>query len=274
MGRTVTYEIPLDTSLFTPLQAQPRMLFWIGMNGWPRWLSAHWVSFRKLLTEQGLGVVVAGLEMEYLRPFTFFDADLLVVTMAVRVRSDGGLFFLEALFAPPGEEPIARGRAILRPVRIGEGLALSATPANLSREILARFSGDEIVSEVPPRVIPKLALELETSGPPLAKASRPFDVHRHDCEVADQWSAIAIPDLAAAVREEIVSACAGQDPTLAAGLANPLRRITIEFRRAAFFLDRGRVDTRAFARGEQLIFLHRFLGSEGEEPNATAIEWF
>lgn len=274
MGRVVVFDLPVDTSLFTPLQVQPRTFFWLGMSGWARWLKEHWISFPRLLREQGIGVVIAGLDIEYLRPFGFFDADLIVSTIALRIREDGALFFVEGQFAPPEGEVFARGSAVLRPVRIDDGFALAATPKSLGQEILGRFSGDEIAPKVPARPIPALLAEIEAAAP-IATGSRPFTIHRHLVEVADQWSAIAIPDLAAAGRDEIVSSQSAKIPALRAGLAEPMRRCVVEFRRAAFFLDRGTIETKAFARPEGLSFVHRFVCSEGDDsPYATVVERF
>ena len=83
-----------------------------------------------------------------------------------------------------------------------------------------------------------------------------------------------MPDLAAGVREELVSTSAGRVRALGAGLAQPLRRMNAEFRRAAFFLDEITVECRAFLRGEELIFVSRFLHSADTESSATVIERF
>ena len=54
----------------------------------------------------------------------------------------------------------------------------------------------------------------------------------------------------------------------------PLRRIGVEFRRAAFFLDEIIVECRALLRGEELIFASRFLSSADKELSATVVERF
>ena len=74
---------------------------------------------------------------------------------------------------------------------------------------------------------------------------------------------------AAGVREELVSTSAGRVPTLGAGLAQPLRRISVEFRRAAFFLDEITVECRAFLRDNELTFVSRFVNSADKESSAT-----
>src|SRR5688572_27204171 len=101
MGRVTAFEMPVDTSLFTPLQLQPRAVLWMAMTGWARWLSEHWeMSFPRLLDEHGIGMVVAGFDVDYLRPFSFFDSGALIAMVRVRVREDGALLFLDMETAP------------------------------------------------------------------------------------------------------------------------------------------------------------------------------
>ena len=275
MSRSVRFEVPVDTSLFTPLQLQPRAVFGLGMSGWARWLREHWVAFPRLIRDQGLGVVIAGMELEYFEPFGFVDADALETNVAVTVRADGALVFLVARFVSPctGAE-VARVSGVLRPVRIGEGLTLAAHPANLRADIVANFGEDEVVRTGSRVRLRTLASELEAAEPPIAGACRAFTVHRHLCETADQWSGIALPDVTTDVREGLVSERSDDVPALAAAFVHPMRRLAIEFRRPAFFLDPLTVDCSAYVRDEELIFVHRFSSAVDNEALAMCMEWF
>lgn len=274
MARATRFEIPVDTSMFTPLQFQPRSVFGLAMTGWARWMREHWVPFPRLIKEHGLGVVIAGLDLRYLRPFTFFDADAVDAEVALAVRERGDLLFLDLRVAPSeGGRDVARVTAVLRPVRISDGLVLSAIPTNLDRDVVAGFEEDEILSTAPPR-LDSMVSELEGGDRPVAACSRTFTLHRHLCEAADQWSGIALPDLTTEVRENLIWGPGAGVPGLTAALVQPMRRIAIEFRRPAFFLDEIIAECRAYVRDDALVILHRLSSAADLEPLASFIEWF
>lgn len=273
MARSVTFELPVDTSMFTPVQLHARSVFTIVMSGWARWLREHWVPFPRLVRDHGLGVVIAGLDLEYLRPFTFFDADTLTATVTLRVAARGKLLVLTGVVAPDGDAAVARVEAVLRPVRISDGVVLAATPTDLDTDVLARFAEDEVVPVAPPRLGPTVD-ELEATHPLVASSSQTFTLHRHLCEAADQWSGIAVPDLTTEVREQVVSVSAADGDGLSAALLRPMQRIAIEFRRPAFFLDEITVECRAFRGAQGPVFLHRLSSALDGDALATVLEWF
>jgi acyl-CoA thioesterase FadM len=261
--------------LFTPLQLQPRAVFSLLMNGWARWLREHWVAFPRLIRERNLGVVVAGLDLEYLRAFSFFDSDALIARAALTVREDGGLLFFTASFAPSdGSEGVARASAVLRPVMIGEALVLSASPGNLDATTLESFEPNERVAAPPGRRLRGVAEALEAGGAPIGADSHVYTMHRHLCETADQWSAIAMPDLTAEVREKLVSVERAEIPALDDALRWPMRRITWEFHRPVFFLDEFVAECLAYTRDEELIFVHELRAPNEGHLLATSVEWF
>lgn len=273
MTRKTTFEIPTDTSLFTPIQLQPRAAFTLAMTAWARWLREHWVPFPRLIKDYGLGVVIAGLDLEYSRPFTFFDSDALVATTSLSVRDNGKLLFLDLSLCSSHGEEVARVAAVLRPVEITDGLILSAAPTTLSPEIIALFDDDEIVNVSRPRLGVALA-ELADGPPAMASAERSITVHRHLCEAADQWSGIALADIATESREQLAAARGGDLPELAAAFMQPMRRIAVEFRRPAFFLDEMRAQCTAFVRANSLVFVHQLLSAFDGEALAAFGEWF
>lgn len=162
--------------------------------------------------------------------------------------------------------------AVLRPVRIAERLALSAVPGDLDADVLATFAEDEFVSPASKRRIRQIVADVEAGAPAVATSLRSYTLHRHLCEVADQWSAIALPDLTSEVRERLVTE--SEDiPALNAAFVSPMRRMTMEFWRPAFFLDEFTIDCRAYERDGDVIFVHRFLRANDGEPLTTSVEW-
>ena len=274
MSRTVTFEIPVDTSLFTPVQLQPRAACWFAMTGWARWLREHWVSFPQLIRDHQLGVVIATLDLEYCRPFDFFEADTVVGTSGLSVRANGKLLILTTTISPPGGNDVARVTAVLRPVAIADGVALAATPTRLDLAAPPHFAPDEIVDGAPMRRMREVIKDLVSESPPIALHGRTFTLHRHLCEAADQWSGIALADLTTEVREELVALHSSDVPALAAGFVHPMRRITLEFRRAAFFLDEFSVECRTYESANGLAFVHRLARLPDDQELATFVEWF
>jgi acyl-CoA thioesterase FadM len=274
VARTVSFEIPADSSLFNPLQLQPRTAFWFAMTGWARWLREHWVPFPRLIRDHGLGVVIAGFDLEYLRPFAFFDSDAVAARAALRIRPGGRLLIFSVRLAPcEGGADVARVTAVLRPVRIGDGLVLSATPTNLDPETVERFAEDEMTEGPQPR-LSTVVEEIEDGRSPVAVGSRTFTLHRHLCETADQWSALALPDVMTEARESLIATAGDEAPALSAGLVEPMSRLWMEFQRPVFFLDDFAAECSAYTHDGRVVFLHRFRSPADGQPHATLVEWF
>lgn len=268
--RLVRFAVPTDTSLFTPLQLQPRFLLWLGMSGWVRWLGEHLVPFRRLIQEHRLGVVVLSVHLEYLQPFGFFDADEIVVEVGWRARMRGVVLQGDVSYIGDGKK-VAEARSIVRPVRIQDPHSLAAVPSHLSRSLLGQFQPDEVDRERPDRVVPALVQELER-GEAIVEASSPLMIHRHDCEVADQWSFIDVPNHVAAARETLVLARAGDIPALTSALSDPLRSIDVELTKPMYVLDQGTIATRAYSNGGGVSFVHRL--EAGAQEHAVVVERF
>ena len=268
--RLVRFTVPTDTSLFTPLQLQPRFLLWLGMSGCARWLQEHLVSLRHLIQDHRLGVVVLSVHIEYLQPFGFFDADEIVVEASWRARM-GGILLQGDYDYLDGDKKVAEGRCILRPVRLQDADSLAAVPSRLSRSLLERLQPDAVDRERPERVMPELVRALEM-GEALAAGSSPLMIHRHDCEVADQWSFIDIPNHVGAAREKLALEHAADIPALRAALSNPLRSIDIELHRPMYVLDQGTTSTKVYESGGQLSLVHRLY--TGDLEHAVVVERF
>jgi hypothetical protein len=183
------------------------------------------------------------------------------------------MFSVTGISAPDAREA-ARITAVLRPVRIGDGVALSATPTNLDAGVLAAFAADEIVPDGSRPRLRHAVAEIEGGRDPVAECSQTFTLYRHLCETADQWSGIAIPDLTAAVRESLAVAAGHERPVLTAALAQPLRQLSLEFRRAGFFLDQCTDHCRAYERAGEVAFVHRICTNPGADLMATVVERF
>jgi hypothetical protein len=268
--RRVRFSAPMDTSLFTPSQLQPRFLFWLGMSGWARWVKDYLVPFRLLIRDHGLGVVVVGVHLEYQRPFGFFDADELEVEAGWRAKMGG--IFLEGDYDFMGAgRRVAQGRCLLRPVRLKGLETFAAVPSRMPRSLLKRLEPDEVDRQCPLGLAAELAQEIEKAEP-LLEASLPLLIHRHSCEVADQWSFIDLPAHATAARESLLLEHGGEKAVLRESMKVPLRSVDIELSRPFYVLDQANTMTKVYHQDRRLDFVHRIQGSDGE--HALVVERF
>lgn len=271
MARASVFEVVYDTSLFTPLQLQPRSLLSLAFSGWAQWLKQHLVSFPRMIREHHCSVVIVGVECEYLAPFGFFDADSLQVVTTVKARKGGHLLACNNDFIG-ADKTVATVRWLLRPVLLIDEVSLAATPGKLTDELLARFQADEIDFESPPRLVPRAVETILAQGTVLEEGQLPFVIHRHFCELADQWCFVDVASHIGAARETLVLSRGEHSPDLREGLGKPLRKIEFELNRPYFLADGGIVATTAYRLDNALAFVHRLLSSSGTDVHGTAVE--
>jgi hypothetical protein len=277
MPRSCSYEVPADTGLFTPLHLQPTAVCRLAFNGAGRWLSRHAIGHRRLVAEHQTGFVFWAVQLVMGDSVGFFDADCLDVTVMGRVR--GGGTQVECDVEVRGLVGRAtRLRAVCVPLRLDGGPALSGAPARLGPEVLSAFRADEIVARPHRSPLPALRAAIAARGATLAHGRTPFVIHRHQCEVADQWFWPEAVSIAAGAREELVCAHAGRVPRLRLAMRSPVGRLDLLFSRPFSLFDEGAVLSTAYEWEDGLAFVHELVGTGagGDEPRprALAIEQF
>lgn len=274
MPRKVSFEITTDTSHFTPLQMQPRMLLATSFNAMSQWLRAYLVSFPKLIRDHHFSVVILAAEIDYPEPLSFWDYDVLHVEATFQVRRHGSRAQLDVSYR--SERGIAAQVGILLcPVRIDDPVSLAADPCVFGGDLLPRFQADEVIASSPNRPLPQLLKEIADAGSPLATYSYPFTVYRHLCEVADQWAFLEVPTLVSASRESLARIEGSKHPALRGGMSRAMRHYYNEFTRPYFWMQEGRVATTAYPFQDSVAYVHRLLSSQPtEETHATIIELF
>jgi hypothetical protein len=273
MPRWSTYQVPVDTGLFTPVGPQPTAIFRLAFTAAGEWLSRYAISHRRLVTEHHTGFVIWAAQFVAGEPTSFLDGDCLEVKMSGRVRGRGTQFECEGeLLSVSGAA--AALRACCVPLRLGDDAALTGVPARLSPEVMAAFLPDEI-DVLPYRSpVPVIRASLATQGTLLARRETPFTIHRHQCEVADQWFWPEAASLASAGREDLVRAGADDIPTLRAALGSPVQQLDLVFHRPFFLFDDAAVHTSAYDWQGCLVFIHDLVGTREDDPRATVIEQF
>ncbi len=272
MPRAIAFEWPVDTRTFNCLQLQPGVVAALAWSALARWLRSYLVPFPRLIGEHDTGLVVMGFHLHYHEPGTFFDMDAIRVLATLRSMRQGERAVLDLSVRRPDEVTLADARLVLCPVRIVEPHSLAATPAPFDARLGERFRPDETTPLSPARVVPELRTDVETGGSLIAEATRPFTIHRHLTEVAEQWSWTELPALLEASRE----AMATRDDTprvLLRAVSCPLRRLDIEFTAPLFSFESGATRSRAYDCGEAgLALVHRVTSDGGRVLNATAVE--
>jgi hypothetical protein len=264
MPRTIHWEIPSETSLFTPLQLQPRALTWLWMSGWARWLRTHWVSFPQQVRDYQTSYVIVGYTLTMGEPLGFTDTDTVEVDLDLWVGGRGR--FLESTIQVAGAgRTAARGHWVLMPVRIEEEQSMAAQPMRLRDELLAGLEPDEVVAEKPSNTVPARLAWIAEQSEPIAEYTHSFMVHRHHCEVADQWCFVDIPSLVAESREHMALAQMEQVEPLVAALSSPMTRLDVKLTRPLFAFDQAEVRTTACRsrNGAALYFIHRIVSALG-----------
>jgi hypothetical protein len=271
--RWSSFEVPVDSGLFTPVGLQPTAVCRLGFNAAGRWLARHAISHRRLVAEHGTGLVVWSAELAFEHPVGFFDVDCLELRVSGRVLGAGTQFECEVEVGGP-LDPRARLRACCVPLRLEGDPALSGTPARLGPEVMAAFRPDEIEARPHRSPVAGLRAAVLGQGAVLARGRVPFVIHRHQCEVADQWFWPEAVSLAAGGREELVQADAGRAPLLRSALQTPLRRLDLLFNRPFFLFDEGAVGSSAYEWQGRLVFIHELLGPGEDQPRALVSEQF
>lgn len=272
--RSVCFELVTDTSHFNPLQLQPRALLQISFNALARWLKEYLVPFPQLVQDHRLSVAILGASLTYEAPLRFFDDDSLRVEATCRLMEKGSRILLEVEFWGAGA-CAARVTLPLCPLAIEDPRSLAAAPTRIVGEMLERFAEDEIDAGSPPRCLPRARRVHIEAGSRLADGTSSFVVHRHLCEVADQWAFTEVPALVGASRESLAHEQGAGLPALNDALAKPLRSFDMELTRPYFWLQTGRVDTVAYRNDDGLAMIHRLTSDvPGRKVYGTVLERF
>jgi len=277
MARRHRITLPLDTCLFSPTQLQPATVLRYGMMGLAATIRAQLVEWPTLKKVHRTTVVIAGIALEYLRPFLFFSAPEIEIDSGLVARRGGKFLELECRLRTR-EGDFARLSMLNRPVRLSGSEALDATPTDLDGSLLGRLEADERHDGPIVRPLPGRLEEIASRGSLVAEGSTSFFISRSDCEIADQWQNVRLPDWFASGREQLV--LRHPNRVLTAGLREPMSRFLAEFRRPMYFGDEGALRTRAYLLDDLLAFVHEFSCvlpsvSEARRPLcATGIEEF
>ena len=270
MPRWESYEVPVDAGLFTPLGLQPTAVCRVGFNAAGRWLSENAISHRRLVAEHRTGFVVWSAQLNFDRPVSYFDGEQLELRVTGRVRGGGTQFECDVeVLGPSGATACMQACCV--PLRLDGDAALSGAPARLGADVIGAFLPDEVEARPHLSPVPQLCADIARDGILLARGRTRFVIHRHQCEVADQWFWPEAVSLASAGREELAMAT---DARVGSALGMPMRRLDLLFNRPFFLFDEGAVISTAYAWGGRLAFVHELMGVEAGEPRAIAVEQF
>ena len=273
MPRWCAYQVPLDTGMFTPLGLQPTALFRLAFNGAGDWLGRNAMSHRRLVKDHSTGLVIWSASFISGAPVSFFDADHLEVRITGRVCGGGTQFACEGEVLSSAK-PAAYMHACCVPLRLDGDPALSGVPARLSADVMATFLPDEIDARPHRSPVPGVRAAVVREGTLLARHQTHFTIHRHQCEVADQWFWPEAASLVSGAREDLLRAAADGVPVLKGALGAQLSRLDLLFNRPFFLFDDGAVVSSAYEWEGRLVFIHELAGAGDGHVRAVAIEQF
>jgi acyl-CoA thioesterase FadM len=274
MPRRSSYEVVLDASLFTPAQMQTVAIGRLGFQGGTRWLRDHVCSHRMLPSQYQVGLVLWALQLEYEKPLRFADADEVLVDVGARIRGPrSSQLEVETMVAGPAGVAV-RTRAVWVPLRLTGDQAHSGVPARLPDSLAGRFQDDEREQSPYRSRVRALCAALEREGRRLASGTATFRVHRHHCEVADQWYWVESLGFAGAAREELVRRCGTEAPELRLALAEGIRQVDAVWLRAGQLWDLIEVRTVGYRHGDTIAFVHELGLAEDDHrgPHAIVVE--
>ena len=170
---------------------------------------------------------------------------------------------------------LAIAQLIVRPVTILDPVSLGAEPAPMSESLLDQFEDDEVESASPERILPSRLAAVETTGSLLSEYTKPFRIHRHLSEVAEQWSWTEVPALVESARESLALEDQSENKMmLRRCLSHRISRFDVEFSRPYFSFESGEIVSRAYDVAEHLAFIHKFTSNRGSQLHATVVEVF
>ncbi|MES4825688.1 acyl-CoA thioesterase [Streptomyces anthocyanicus] len=228
------------------------------------------------MTEHRVGFVLWSWQLEYEKPLRFHDLDAATVEVGAQVRGPRSTQLeFETTFSGPGGVAV-RTRATSVPLSLSGDSALSGAPAVLPDSLVAEFLADEVVRAPHRCQVRALRAAFERDGELLAENTDPlptYRIHRHHCEVADQWYWAESLGFAVGAREEFVRRYGGRVPELRASLSDGIRRVDATWLRAGQLWDLFQVRTRAHRHGPGIAFVHELeLVGDSGGPYAIIVE--
>lgn len=255
------FEVVCISGDYTPYQLQPHRVVQWSMEAFARWTRRHVGSWQQMLLEHRTGIVVAQVEIDYAEPHRFVDSPALDVDTHVYCEPSGRVAYGHYVFRA-GSKHVCTLGCTLMPVAVAEDSSMAATQGRLRGTLLHAFAADE--EDLPllaarrgrPRLRARVSGLLETH-PLLGQCSYTFTLHRHRCEVADQWLVTQIPALISEGRETLALRPGAHQSPVVAGVSGRIQRLEYELYRPFFAFESGRLASTALAQPDRCVFVHQ-----------------
>lgn len=240
MPRVVTFEVPVDPTLFGPNQLRPRAILGMATSGVGRWLVSHVAPYPALAAEHRTGFVVSSLRLDYADPQLRYDeATWLAATVGLTIDSTGERVRFRISYAGDGR-PAAELNGELRVLALTGDEGLTALPGALPLDLVARFQADEIHPFSGRVAVPPI-----TTDELMEPREYTTTLSRSHCEVADQWSFIEMAELMTRAREQIYITTPSPSAAVRLAASAVVRRTSIVLMRPLFVFDECVITTSA-----------------------------
>ena len=273
--KSVVSRLTPDAGHFSPVQLQPAAAFRMAFNATHQWVAERLgVRHAELVEAQQIGFVGWGIHLRYIDPLSYFQANELRVSTAGLVQEDGITLTLTTDVHSKDRRALEL-TIVLAVLRLTGSAALDGAPARLPRALFADLEADELTPVTYASPVPRSALEIEEENKLLAEGKHSLTIHRHNCEVADQWCYADIPRFTGEAREVLALRQGPQVAELRSTMSLPMQRMDCILRSPFFLFDEMHIRTRLFASAAEYIYIHELnTRRRTKKPAATIIERF
>lgn len=226
--RIASYEIPVDTCLFSPLQLHARTALRLAFGAVTHSVGTQITPWPKLIYEHAWSFVLVGLRLEP-GALTFEHAGrMLPIRGTLYLRHGRKLVEHRCEIGPS-----CRVSTLWRPVALQGTAELAGLPADADDWLAGHFPDDERIADKPPRALAHERARAEAELTLVTTSEYATTVARDECEVADQWQFLSAAGWVARAREH--HALAARDPIARLTLARPLTLMLAEMHNPLYF---------------------------------------
>lgn len=274
--RTISHHYPIQTCLFTNNQFHSRELLSLSVvNFWDWFKHELNVTFHDVINKHKNSMVIIGLEIDYVKKFEFMEATQFTATVSrIRVLQRSSIIEVQCDFIA-NDECFASTKIFTRAIELFGDEVLSGKSGYFSDGLLNKFLPHEIDNQPVNLLLPEKLKLVENKGKLITeKYSYEFVLKRHQCEVADQWSFIELPNFASSGREELILSLSEDIIGLRKIIGKPLKNILAKLSCPFFLFDEGRVETFAYRFEGNIVFIHKIYNVSRDNKLASIIMEF
>lgn len=250
MASTASYEIPVDTCLFSPIQLHPRTALKLAFGSVTHSVATQIVPWPTLIYKHFWSFVLVGLKLEP-GTLTFEHAGRM---LPIR----GNLYLRHGRKLVEHRCQIGDSCSVStlwRPVALQGSEELAGLPSDADDWLAGHFSDSERIVEKPERELVAEIARAKEHLPHCETSEYTTTVSRDECEVADQWQFISAAGWVARSREKL--AFEGASAVAKLTLARPMTVMFAEMHNPLYFGSKLMVRSQYYYKqGSDVVVVH------------------